>query len=119
MKPARSEARKATASAISDACPARPAGITAGFVDQTTHTRAGLAEPFALGREREVTPMDRHRDAVLLAQPLRRRLEERFVAGGKMQVAAFRRHELGDDEADALRGAGDQDGLAFEVDVHS
>src|SRR5215470_14369788 len=35
-----------------------------------------------------------------------------------MQVTALRRHVLGDHEADALGGAGDEDGLAFEVDVH-
>ena len=61
--------------------------------------------------------MNRHLDAMSLvsrsAAP-----ERRFVARGKVQIAAFSRQRIGDDKADALRGAGDEGALAFEIDVH-
>ena len=90
----------------------------AGIVDQDVHVLAGLAQGFDFRSQREVTAVDRNRNAVLLVQPLRGGVEEPFIARRDVEIAAFRGHELGDREADPLRGAGNQDGLALEIDFH-
>jgi hypothetical protein len=90
----------------------------AGIVDEDVDVRAGVAEFFELADLSEVAAMHGDLDAVLLGETLSQLLHRCIVARGEMQVAAFRRHVFGDDESDALGGAGDEHGFAFEIDVH-
>jgi hypothetical protein len=55
---------------------------------------------------------------MLAGQALGQLLHGLIVARGEMKTAAFRSQVLGDHEADALRGAGDQHRLAFEINIH-
>ena len=90
----------------------------AGIIDENVDALAGIAELFELAYLAKVAAMHRDLDAMLLGEPFRQFLHRRIVARGEMQVAALRRHVFGDHEPDALGGAGDQDGFAFEIDVH-
>src|SRR4051794_25546682 len=82
------------------------------IVYQYVDVFACLAEGFDFRGEAEIAAMDAHLDVMFLNESYRYLLELRFIACRKAQVAALCRHMFRDDKADALGGAGDQDGLA-------
>src|SRR5688500_13024936 len=57
-------------------------------------------------------------DAVGARDLLARGFEIRGAARGEVQVASFRRRQLGDAEADAARAAGDERGASLQIQIH-
>ena len=57
-------------------------------------------------------------DLVRGAQPLGQRFQLLAVAGGQHDVAAFLGKGFGRGRANALGGAGDQDALAAQMQIH-
>ena len=79
---------------------------------------ASLASLCEVLRLAQVDDMGGRADLVRGAQPLGQRLQLLAVAGGQHDVAAFLGKGFGRGRANALGGAGDQDALAAQMQIH-
>lgn len=86
----------------------RARGDITGIVDENIDVLAELAERLDLLGECQIAAMHADLDAMFAPQALGGLLQRGLVTRGQMQIAAFRRQRVGDDEADALGGAGDE-----------
>ena len=79
---------------------------------------ASLTSLAMSSRLAQVDDMGGRADLVRGAQPLGQRLQLLAVAGGQHDVAAFLGKGFGRGRANALGGAGDQDALAAQMQIH-
>ena len=79
---------------------------------------ASLASFAMSSRLAQVDDMGGRADLVRGAQPLGQRFQLLAVAGGQHDVAAFLGKGFGRGRANALGGAGDQDALAAQMQIH-
>ena len=96
----------------------RAAGNVAGIVDENVDVGGVLRQPRNVFRFAQVGDVGGGVDLVLRAQPVGQRLQRLAAAGSQPQMAAFLGKGFGRGRANALGGAGDQDALAAQVQIH-
>src|SRR5205814_7568489 len=96
----------------------RAARDIAGIVDEDVDVGGVLCQSRKIGRISEVDDMGGGADLMGGAQPLGQRFQRIAAAGGEKKVAAFLGEGFGRGSADALGGAGDQDALAAQMQIH-
>ena len=96
----------------------RAARDVAGIVDEDVDVGGVLDKPRDVLALAQVDDMGGGADLVRRAQPLGERLQLLAVAGGQHDVAAFLGKGFGRGRANALGGAGDQDALAAQMQIH-
>ena len=79
---------------------------------------AVLHQPLDVFGLAQVDEMGGRVDLVLRAQPVGQRLQLVAAAGGKPEMAAFLGEGFGGGRADALGGAGDENALAAQMQIH-
>ena len=96
----------------------RAARNVAGIVDEDVDIGGVAGEFRDVLVLAQVDDMGGRADLVRRAQPLGQRLQLLAVAGGQHDVAAFLGKGFGRSRANALGGAGDQDALAAQMQIH-
>src|SRR5437764_13756430 len=96
----------------------RAAGDIAGIVDEDVDVGGVLHQLLDVGSAAQVDDMAGRVDLVLRAQAISERLQRVAAAGGKAKVAAFLGEGLGGGRANAFGGAGDENALAAQMQIH-
>jgi hypothetical protein len=96
----------------------RAARNVAGIVDEDVDVGGILRKSRQILRLAQVNDMGGGVDLMYRSQTLGERLQLIAAAGGKAEMTAFLGKGLGGGRANALGGAGDQDALSAQMEIH-